>query len=168
MKIELRQWTHKDKIDLVKLCNEVDRTYLRDSMPFPYLEEDADWFLTMVADHAGKDRIDCAIIVDGKVVGSISVEQMEDVRGKDAEIGYMLATDSWGQGVMTEAVREICALAFEKLDIIRITGNVYEPNTPSAKVLEKNGFELEGIMKHAVVKDKNIYNLCVYGKLKEK
>jgi len=43
---------------------------------------------------------------------------------------------------------------------------VYEPNIASRRVLEKNDFELEGVMKTAVVKNKNIYNLCVYGKLK--
>lgn len=165
MKIELRKWTYQDQTNLMKLCNEVDRTYLRDNMPFPYLEKDADWWLSMVASRDGIDGIVRAIIVDGEVVGSISVDQMIDVRSKDAEIGYMLATDSWGQGIMTEAVREICEIAFEELDIIRITGNVYEPNTASAKVLEKNGFELEGVMKQAVVKGENIYDLCVYGKV---
>lgn len=164
--MELRQWTHKDKISLMNLCNEVDRTYLRGTMPFPYLEEDADWWLTTVEEHDGKDRIVRAIIVDGKVAGSISVEQMADVRSKDAEIGYMLDTDYWGQGVMTDAVREICEIAFREMDIIRITGMVYEPNVASAKVLEKNGFVLEGVLKNAVVKGENIYNLRIYGKVK--
>ncbi len=164
--MELRQWTHKDKSSLMNLCNEVDRTYLSGRMPFPYLEEDADWWLTTVEEHDGKDRIVRAIIVDGKVAGSISVEQMADVRSKDAEIGYMLDTDYWGQGVMTDAVREICEIAFREMDIIRITGMVYEPNVASAKVLEKNGFVLEGVLKNAVVKDENIYNLRIYGKVK--
>lgn len=164
--MELRQWTHKDKISLMNLCNEVERTYLSGRMPFPYLEEDADWWLTIIEEHDGKDRIVRAIIVDGKVVGSISVEQMMDVRSKDAEIGYMLDTDYWGQGVMTDAVREICEIAFRELDIIRITGMVYEPNVASARVLEKNGFVLEGVLKNAVVKDENIYNLRIFGKVK--
>ena len=32
--------------------------------------------------------------------------------------------------------------------------------------LEKNGFELEGLLKQAVDKNGNIYNLCIYGKVK--
>lgn len=67
---------------------------------------------------------------------------------------------------MTEAVRQICDTAFRGQDIIRITGLVYEPNTASRKVLEKNGFVLEGVMKNAVIKNGNIYDLCIYGKLK--
>ena len=69
---------------------------------------------------------------------------------------------------MTEAARQICELAFASLDIIRITGLVYEPNIASRRVLEKNGFTLEGMMKNAVVKDGNVYDLCVYGKLTER
>ncbi len=67
---------------------------------------------------------------------------------------------------MTEAVRQICEIAFRELDILRITGLVYEPNVASRKVLEKNGFLLEGIMKDAVVKNGSVFNLCIYGKLK--
>lgn len=69
---------------------------------------------------------------------------------------------------MTEAVRQICIIAFKKLDIIRITGLVYEPNIASKKVLEKNGFLLEGIMKKAIIKNNSIHDLYIYGKVKEK
>lgn len=53
---------------------------------------------------------------------------------------------------MSEAVRQICEIAFEELDIVRITGQVYEPNAASRRVLEKNGFELEGILKKQFLK----------------
>jgi len=67
---------------------------------------------------------------------------------------------------MSEALRQICELAFQELDILRISGLVYEPNAASRRVLEKNGFVLEGTMKQAVIKDEKIYDLCVYGKIK--
>ena len=75
-------------------------------------------------------------------------------------------TENWSKGIMTEAAGQICRIAFEALDIIRITGLVYGPNIASRRVLEKNGFTLEGIMKNAVVKNENVYDLYVYGKLK--
>ncbi|MDY2756157.1 MAG: GNAT family protein, partial [Candidatus Treponema excrementipullorum] len=104
--------------------------------------------------------------VDNEVVGNISVEQKGDVYRQDAEIGYFLLPESYSQGIMTEAVRQICKIAFERLNIIRITGSVYEPNWASRKVLEKNDFVLEGLMKKAVVKNGSIYDLCIYGKVK--
>lgn len=164
MKIELKKWSFEDKESLIEICNAVDRRYLANRLPFPYTEDSADWWLNMVDEHEGKDGVFRAIVVDGKIRGNISVEQKEDVYGKDAELGYMLITKSWSKGIMTEAVNQICNIAFAELDIIRITGLVYEPNIASRRVLEKNGFTLEGMMKNAVVKSDNIYNLCIYGK----
>lgn len=69
---------------------------------------------------------------------------------------------------MTEAAREICRIAFEKLDIIRITGVYCEPNAASGYVLKKAGFEYEGTRKNGVAKRDKIYNLCMAGPLKEK
>lgn len=118
----------------------------------------------MVKKQEGKEGIFRAIIVDGKYVGSISVEKKSDVFCKDAEIGYFLSSDKWSKGIMTKAVSEITKIAFDKLDIIRITGIVYKPNIASQRVLEKNDFVLEGIKKNAVFKNGNIYDMCIYGK----
>ena len=56
---------------------------------------------------------------------------------------YYLLADYSGKGIMSEALRQICELAFQELDILRISGLVYEPNAASRRVLEKNGFVLE-------------------------
>ena len=164
MKVELKKWSLDDKKQLMDICNSVERDYLSDRLPYPYTEECADWWLNMVLEHDGKDGVFRAIVADGKIVGNISVEQKSDVYRKDAEIGYMLITEEWSRGIMTEAVKKICEEAFAELPILRITGMVYAPNTASRRVLEKNGFELEGIMKNAVVKKGRIYDLCIYGK----
>ena len=63
-------------------------------------------------------------------------------------------------------MRQICTIAFNELDIIRITGLVYKPNKASQRVLEKNDFTLEGVMKNAVYKDGNIYDMCIFGKVR--
>ena len=121
----------------------------------------------MVSEHDGKDGVFRAIAADDKIVGNISVEQKSDVYCKDGEIGYLLLTDFWSKGIATEAVCQICAEAFSELDIIRITGLVYAANIASARVLEKNGFAREGLQRNAVYKDGKIYDLCIFGKLKE-
>ena len=165
MAIKLVKWSPEWKQDLIDLCNDVDRTYLSNRMPYPYTEDAADWWLEMVSEHDGKDGVFRAIVQDGKIIGNISVEQKQDVYCRDAELGYLLLTDCWSRGVMTEAVRQMCEIAFSELDIIRITGLVYAPNVASQRVLEKNGFEREGLQRNAVCKDGQIYDLYVYGKL---
>lgn len=166
MKIELKKWSFEDKEFLIKMCNTVDRSYLSDRLPNPYTNESAEWWLNMVKENDEKRGVFREIVVDGKIIGTISVEQKEDVYRKDSEIGYYLLQEEYSKGIMTEAVRQICEIAFEKLDIIRITGVVYEPNIASRKVLEKNNFLFEGVMKKAVIKNKNIYDLCIYGKVR--
>ena len=167
MNVKLVKWTQENKHELIKICNEVDRSYLSNRLPYPYTEESADWWLGMVSEHDGKNGVFRAISVDGKIVGNISVEQKSDVYCKDGEIGYLLLTDFWSKGIATEAVCQICAEAFSELDIIRITGLVYAANIASARVLEKNGFAREGLQRNAVYKDGKIYDLCIFGKLKE-
>lgn len=152
---------------LMHICNNVDRTFLTNRIPYPYTQEDAEWYINMIAEHEGTNGLWRAIIVDGIVCGNITIELKEDVYSHDCEIGYTLLDEYKGQGVMTEAARQMCALAFEKLDIIRITGLADAPNTASRRVLEKNGFVFEGLMKNAVCKDGHIWDLTFYGKLKE-
>ena len=166
MEIKLVKWSEVLKGDLIDLCNKADRSFLSDRMPYPYTEEAAEWWLGMVSEHDGKDGLFRAIVVDGKVAGNISVEQKADVYCRDGEIGYLLLKDFWSKGIMTEAVHQICEAAFAELDIIRITGLVYAPNTASQRVLERNGFVKEGLQKNAVYKDGRIYDLCLYGKIK--
>ncbi len=168
MIIELKEWSFEDKETLINMCNAVDRTYLSDRIPDPYTNEAAEWYLNMVKETDGLKALFREIVADGKIVGTISVEKKEDVYRKDAEIGYYLLQEEYSKGIMTEAVRQICIIAFKKLDIIRITGLVYEPNIASKKVLEKNGFLLEGIMKKAIIKNNSIHDLYIYGKVKEK
>lgn len=166
MKIELKKWRFEDKEFLIKMCNIIDRNYLSDRIPNPYTNKSAEWWLNMVKENDEKTGVFREIVVDGKIIGTISVEKKEDVYRKDSEIGYYLLPEAYSKGIMTEAVRQICEIAFEKLDIIRITGVVYEPNVASRKVLEKNNFLLEGVMKKAAIKNNNIYDLCIYGKAK--
>ena len=143
MTIDLHKWTFADREALIALCNAVDRTYLSDRLPYPYTEADADWWLGMVSENDGKEGVWRAIVVDGQIVGSISVERMADENRSVGSIGYMILTPFWSQGIGTEAVRQICKIAFRELALDCIIGEVFSENLASARVLEKNGFQLE-------------------------
>ena len=164
MAITLHTWTSADKTALMALCNAVDRTYLSDRLPYPYTEADADWWLGMVAENEGKEGVWRAIVVDGLIVGSISVERLANVQRNAGSIGYMVLTPFWSQGIGTEAVRQICGIAFRELALERIIGEVFPENLASARVLEKNGFQLEGTKVGAVVKGGKVMDVRVYVK----
>ena len=152
MTIDLHKWTFADREALMALCNAVDRTFLSDRLPYPYTEADADWWLGMVAENEGKEGAWRAIVMDGQIVGSISVERMAEDQRNVGSIGYMILTPFWSQGIGTEAVRQICGIAFQELALERIIGEVFPENLASARVLEKNEFRLEETKTGAVVK----------------
>ena len=163
MAINLHTWTPADKPALMALCNAVDRTFLSDRLPYPYTEADADWWLGMVAENDGKEGVWRSIVLDGQIVGSISVERMVDEQRNAGSIGYMILTPFWSQGIGTEAVRQICGIAFRELALERIIGEVFPENLASARVLEKNGFLLEETRAGAVVKGGKAMDVRVYG-----
>lgn len=165
MELSLRRWKAEDREALMDLCNRVDRTYLSNQIPYPCTEAVANrWIIAteIWEKQKGKQR---AIVANGVIVGNITVEKENDVWQKNAEIGYYLLPECEGKGIMSWAVDEMCRLAFREMDILRITALVCEPNQASRRVLEKNGFKQEGFLQNAVVKNENIYDLCVYGRL---
>ena len=161
--MELRHWTLSDKIELTNLCNAVDRHYLSDRLPNPYTKKDAEEWLKMVSENEAITGIYWAIVFDGKLIGSISVEKKDD----DAEIGYMILNEYTNKGIATEAVKQICSIAFKILSLEQITANVFQPNIASIRVLLKNGFKYKGAIPNAVIKDGNVYDLLIYVLTKE-
>ena len=161
--MELRYWRLSDKMELTNLCNAVDRRFLSDRLPYPYMEKDAEEWLKMVTDNDTITGIYRAIVYDGKLIGSISVEKKDD----DAEIGYMLLNEYSNKGIGTEAVRQVYSIAFKILSLEQITANVFQPNIASIRVLLKNGFKYKGAIPNAVIKDGNVYDLLIYVLTKE-
>ncbi|AUB41214.1 rimJ, ribosomal-protein-alanine N-acetyltransferase [Nostoc flagelliforme CCNUN1] len=64
-----------------------------------------------------------------------------------AEIGYELASTFWRQGIMTEAVRTILQFGFEKMGLRFVLAQVMLDNIASKKLLEKLGFQSQGVLK---------------------
>ena len=158
LKLELRHWTQADAMELTSLCNAVDRRFLSDRLPNPYTEKDAEEWLKTVSENEAVTGIYRAIVYDRKLIGSISVEKKDD----DAEIGYMILNEYTNKGIATEAVTQICSIAFKALSIEQITANVFQPNIASIRVLLKNGFKYKSAIPNAVIKDGNVYDLLIY------
>ena len=61
-----------------------------------------------------------------------------------AEIGYSLAPEWWGQGVMPEAIGAVLGFGFTVLGLHSVEAQIHPANFGSRRVLEKLGFEQEG------------------------
>lgn len=88
-----------------------------------------------------------AIVVDGRVIGSIGIEKYDEEvlqefsHKKGREIGYVISKDYRGQGLATEVVTALVKYLFdvEKLDFI-VAGH-FDENLASRRVQEKCGFK---------------------------
>jgi RimJ/RimL family protein N-acetyltransferase len=108
-----------------------------------------------------------AIDVNGEAVGSIGVFPQTDIHEKNAEMGYWLAEEYWGQGIMTKAIQEIVDYGFRTFDIIRIFARPFSTNLKSQRVLEKVGFTFEARLKSALFKNGEFMDEIIYAKLKD-
>ncbi|CAM8994599.1 unnamed protein product [Rhodiola kirilowii] len=107
-----------------------------------------------------------AICLNGRPVGSIFVlRQGTGKDGRRAELGYALSTEHWGKGVATEAVKAVISNVFEEVKgLDRVEGLVFAENHASQRVLEKAGFQREGVLsKYFYVKgqSRDIVVYCV-------
>ncbi|SDX54566.1 GNAT family N-acetyltransferase [Paenibacillus sp. CF384] len=84
------------------------------------------------------------------LIGSISLNQIYRGPLERGMIGYQLDGLYNGKGLMTEAVSLTVAFAFHELHLHRIDAGVMPSNTGSMRVLEKAGFQKEGIERRGV------------------
>ncbi|MBN1921243.1 MAG: GNAT family N-acetyltransferase [Anaerolineae bacterium] len=66
----------------------------------------------------------------------------------NAEIGVVLHSGYWGQGLGSEALRAVLAVGFSIVGLERIQGLVITGNSPACRMLEKCGMTHEGLLRH--------------------
>jgi ribosomal-protein-alanine N-acetyltransferase len=81
--------------------------------------------------------------VDGTLLGGTGLSFETPRR---AMTGYVLAKDAWGRGYATEALTAITALA-SGLGVRRLFAHCHTDHHLSVHVLEKCGFEREGVLR---------------------
>jgi len=160
-KCVIRQWKHGDEPSLVRHANNRNVWInVRDTFPSPYTVSDANAWVNL-ATRALRDQV-WAIDVAGFAVGGISLHPDEGVHRYNAEIGYWLGEEYWGQGIATEAVRAMTRYAFEAQGLVRVYAAVFDWNEASKHVLEKVGYELEGTLRMSAFKAGRFIDQLLY------
>jgi RimJ/RimL family protein N-acetyltransferase len=163
--ITIRQWKADDLNNLVMYANNINVwNNLRNYFPSPYTEEDGKTWLDKIATES--PIVNLAIDLDGELIGGIGLILNSDVYAYSAEISYWLGEEFWNKGIATEAVRQMIEYCYYYFDIIRIYAEVFETNKASMRVLEKNGFYLEGVRRKAVYKNAVLMDDYIWVKLR--
>jgi len=156
-----RPWALSDKPALVKYANNRKISdNMRDMFPHPYTSEAADNFLSKVAGFDPQQVF--AIEVNGETAGSVGIFPQDDIEQLNAEVGYWVAEEFWGNGIATKAVRFIIDYGFKTFPISRIFAIPFPDNKASQKVLQNNGMVLEATIKDSLIKNNVIMDKLIY------
>lgn len=105
-----------------------------------------------------------AIAQEDIPVGSLGMFRQGNIHRRTAELGYYLGPDHWGQGTAPGRCGrrfngplpgQICCESLR---------NPSQRTTPPARVLEKAGFQLEGVLRQNAVKDGRVLDMKMYAR----
>jgi RimJ/RimL family protein N-acetyltransferase len=157
----LRPWQEDDAPSLARHAdNPRIAACMRDLFPSPYTMDDARRFIALSTGTA--PGLFLAIEVQGEAAGGIGIRPLDDVYRGTAEIGYWLAEPFRGRGIVTNAVRALVPLAFERTDIVRIQAGIFSNNAASMRVLERCGFTREAVHRNAITKNGVVMDEVLY------
>jgi ribosomal-protein-alanine N-acetyltransferase len=83
-----------------------------------------------------------------------------------SEIGYELAPERWGQGIMPEGVGALLRFGFERMGLHSVEAQIEPNNQGSRRVLEKLGFAQEGYFRENFVVEGIFTDTAVFSLLK--
>ena len=102
-------------------------------------------------------------LADDRFVGVCDLSEI-DRRHRRAEIGFMLGRDAWGQGYALEAMRAVLTFAASS-GLSRLLARTHLGNRRSDSLLEKLGFEEEGLLRGHVLRDGERRDCRLFGLL---
>lgn len=81
-----------------------------------------------------------------ELIGTVTLTEWSE-RNRRMEVGYMLHPVHWGKGYASEAVRTVLQFGFEQIGLHRVEAELDPRNEASARLLEKLGFQKEGLLR---------------------
>jgi ribosomal-protein-alanine N-acetyltransferase len=103
---------------------------------------------------------------DGTPLGTCGFHKWSRAHAR-AEIGYDLSPAFWGQGYMGEAVRAMLEHGFGPMGLQRVEALVALPNTASANLLRRLGFQREGVLRAYYRRDGVFYDHQLFACLRD-
>ncbi len=137
------------------------------SLPRPYPPNGAIQHIRKVSRQRKKGAdYTFAILLNKQLIGMIGLHEIDPIH-KRAKLGYWLAQDYWGRGLMSEALQLLLNFAFRTLRLHRVYASAFAHNLPSRRVLEKAGFRQEGLVRSPLFWDGQWRDVAQYGLLRE-
>lgn len=157
----------RDAKELFTLVNE-SRNYLREWLPWvDNMQHEADYepIIEMwLKQFSSEDGFQAGISYQGKIVGMVGFHGI-DWMNKKTSIGYWLAEEYQGKGIMTDAVRSLLDIAFTTYKLNRVEILCGVENVKSRHIPERLGFKEDGIVRDAEFLYDHFHDCMLYSML---
>ena len=150
----LRPFHPHDENDLQHLASQHDIADTMISLPHPYPDGHAQRCIVRYTEdfYAGRAaHFAITLKASGQLIGSIELRDI-DREHLQAELSLWVTPPQWGRGYATEAAGSVLPYGFQQLGLNRIYAYHLTRNAASGRVLEKAGFQREGLLRQRVRK----------------
>ncbi|WP_337018233.1 GNAT family protein [Oceanobacillus massiliensis] len=148
-RLVLRKVVKEDAKDMLAYLSDKEVVKPMGLEPFQTEEDVLDeihWYDTIYNDGTGI-RWGIALKDSDKVIGSCGFLNMQTKHYR-AEVGYELNKEHWGKGMASEALAAVVAFGFRHFQLERIEALIEPDNIASQKLVERQYFIREGLLRH--------------------
>ncbi len=166
-RLNLRELTLDDAQDIFRIRSDYEVTRYNSGIAYDRIDQARDLIQAIRSAYADGAELRWGITFknDPRVIGMCGFNYW--VRhDRRASIGYDLAREFWGQGLMTEAVRAVVEFGFANMNLNRIEADADGRNPASARVLHKVGFHDEGVQREQFYENGSFYDLHLFALLR--
>jgi ribosomal-protein-alanine N-acetyltransferase len=130
------------------------------------LEETREFVETMIKREEAGTHMYASVVLKATqaVIGTVMLFDF-DKEANQAEVGYVFHKSYWGRGYGTKSIALLTDFAFAVLNLHKLHACVVDVNIGSSRILEKNGYVLEGRLKDHFFIEDNYYDSLLYGKV---
>ncbi|CAI0418026.1 unnamed protein product [Linum tenue] len=165
-RITLRPFKLTDVDDFLKYAGDKTATRYMRWNPITSREEALTHLETVAIPHPWRRSIGLLDDDEDRSIGYISIFPGSGDDRSRANVGYILAAEYWGQGIVTAALRIAVSTVFADLpEVVRLQALVEVEHRASQRVLEKAGFLREGLLRKYGYCKGEIRDLFIYSLL---
>ena len=158
-----------DHAEAIFATVEANRAHLREWLPWVDVSTEPAHTRAFLEDHArlfdAGRSFGFALWENQRVIGMIGAHDIVAANHQGA-IGYWLANEVQGRGLIVNATREILRLCYDRYGMERVEIRCATGNVRSRAVPEKLGFTFEGILRHAQLLNGSFVDLRLYSLLR--
>ena len=167
--VELRLLEERHTAKVFATVNQ-EREYLRQWLPWvdkTLTEEDSLSFIrASLEQFASNNGFAAGIWNLERLIGVIGMHKINWMN-RSVELGYWIAKEHQGKGIVSEACRVVITHIFRELDLHRVQIRCAVRNTKSCAIPRRLGFVHEGTVREAEIVNGQYLDLHVFGMLQQ-